>query len=552
MNRKKISNFLIENRWIVIASIFFVLWKFLLVSVLWDHRLSPPKPDDSFVYVTHIENIRQCPSVFFCKETIIPRNHPLFFSHLVYGAFFGTLANILRVSSAQVYHLSFYLGTLALLPALIFFLKSLTKDKRLVAFSLFFLALYNGGGSYHGFFWVVPSFFALLFFFLIFSFLNDEHKRWKVPLLILIPAAIYTHMLALYLIFTLFIFVILKFLATKKIDRLLLKKILFVLLVTVVVYFSLSLYFGGKSFSGNQYGIETTVKNLSKNISSAKNTASSKQATGDPPKIVQTEIKSSFSFRVEHKFQAFFSKNSFKRIEDNYFKWVFLNLFGFASFILILILLARYRQIDVLLLFSSALIFVIVSIPFQYGYRSLILLWPITFLLYAFGSWHALKFVREKTKDRRYSIVLKILIVLAISIFTLVNLIYSYNWNKFSNREANFNIDMEYARYIKKNLKKGTQLMYGSKLLDSIDDLNGLRNISRTNKIEEASYFVSLANAGKKYSNSSLDKFLEYFSRATGVSRKKTPANTPAQDQYLKDNFSLAEKFGDIEIYKRN
>lgn len=93
--------------------------------------------------------------------------------------------------------------------------------------------------------------------------------------------------------------------------------------------------------------------------------------------------------------------------------------------------------------------------------------------------------------------------------------------------------------------------MYRSKVLDSMNGLNDLQNVPKTRKIESASYYVSVKNSDKKYESSSLNDFLELFSRITGVARSSTLANPSIQDEYLKNNFYISKEFGDIEIYER-
>ena len=181
MSPTSVTSFFIRNKWLLLAAFFFIGWKIFLVHLLWDQRQIPPVPDDSSVYISHIDATLNCSNFLSCPERAISLKTYAGVDHLTYRLFFGTIGKALNLDAVTTYQLSFYIGVFILLIARILFLLRLTEgDKKLTAFLVIILSLYNGSGSYHGFFWIVPSFFAVIFFALVLSTLFDvSSKHWR-------------------------------------------------------------------------------------------------------------------------------------------------------------------------------------------------------------------------------------------------------------------------------------------------------------------------------------------------------------------------------------
>lgn len=406
---EKILSFIKNNKWIIIASIFFISWKFFLITIQFENGLGDKRFNDAFVYIKHIETIANCPSAIFCKEFMDSFDGYGGFEHLTYRLFFGTLSHILNASPLQIFYLSFYLGIILLVPTLVIFLKNINPDKKLIAFSLFFLALFNGAGSYHGFFWIVPSFFALLIFFIVFSIIIGNYKNWKIYLFLLIPALIYTHFLGLYMLSVLVFFFALKYIFTNEIDKLMLKKIFFLIIITTIFYVPTALYLKNSIYGGNPYGIESLVKNSGRNALSEKITS-----------ILNLEKKQDSTFIFKKMFPGF------EQVSTDYIDWVFPHSLALIPFFITILILIYYNQYVMLSVFFSATIFTLLSSINIFAVRSLILLWPITYLFYAYGIWFSIKFIREKIKNSKNRIILLSLLIIIVILFAVINFIYSY------------------------------------------------------------------------------------------------------------------------------
>lgn len=399
-NRYK--KFIFENKWIIIASIFFIVWKFFLISLFMENVIDFTIYDDAQVYIYHIESINKCSYGIICKDFLTSLSDNFGFEHLFYRLFIGGIAKIFHLSSQTAFIWGFYIGTILIVPVLITFLKKLTTNSNLIAFLLFFLTLFNGMGSTHGFFWVVPSFYALLLFILILSIILDKNSRWKMKLFFLVPVAIYTHTIALYFLLILPIFYALYAIMTKNIKLLLLKKIIFTLLVAAIFYLSVSLY-----IKGNPYGPESFAKDALKTLS------------GNP--------MSSVSVAEEINQKTLFP--GLDQVKKGYFDWIFYNWIGMLSLMTIILIFIYYKEYIILSLYLATALFVLLTSVNVFANRILLLLWPITFVIYALGSWHAFYFIKS-LRNITLSKILTFILFVCIILFVQINITYSYIFNK--------------------------------------------------------------------------------------------------------------------------
>ena len=109
----------------------------------------------------------------------------LFYS-VPYHFILGRIAAFFNLSSKDVFHFNFYVGIffIGIVLFLIFKNHGQTPYNYLVGFILF--AFYTGNGSYHGFFWITPSFYCILFWlFLFWSFFYSKHWYILSPIFLL-------------------------------------------------------------------------------------------------------------------------------------------------------------------------------------------------------------------------------------------------------------------------------------------------------------------------------------------------------------------------------
>jgi hypothetical protein len=403
------KKFLLNNKWTILIILFFIIWKFFLINTLFINESYAKK--DTSIYVAHINSVIECPRIIFCENPTFSFKNYTGYEHLTYRAPLGIVGKIFGLNAMETFRFSFYLGTLLIMPVLIIFLKKIgLKNDRATATGLFMLSLYNGAGGYHGFFWVAPSFFSLLLYLLIFSIIIGNYKKWKIWLIILVPLALYVHTLSLYLILSILFFYSIYSFFIKKIDRLMLKKIIFLFFITLILYIPSSLM-----IKGNPYGIETFSKEAKDSLSLNLKVDNNKKITNNP-RPTSAFIKNTFV--------------GFNSIKTDYINWVFPNIIAFVIFIAMLFLLIHYKKKILLSMYLSTFIFTLFATININAVRFLILLWPITFIVYATGFLLSIKFIEEKIQNTNKLYALKIFLFFLLICFSLFNLRYSYLYNK--------------------------------------------------------------------------------------------------------------------------
>lgn len=533
MLSKKILPFIKDNKWIIIASIFFIAWKFFLVGILWDNRMSPPEPDDSYIYIAHIESVRECPTFIFCSDSPYALNTSSGIEHLSYRLFFGTLGKILRLDSFEIFHLSFYIGIVLLILTLVYFLKALNPNKKVIAISILFLALYNGTGAYHGFYWVVPSFFSLMLFLLIFAIINLGPKHYKYLILILTPIFAYMHSMSMYLIMLLPIFFIIYSIFLKKIDKNLLKRIIFSVLIFFICYTPATIYLS--SFSkNNPYNATSLLK---------------KSYGGISTQAFQNKNNQDAGLNMGIKTEIITYLPGLPSIKRNYLNWIILNWLGVITFSTTLVILIKNKGFKLLSLYLTAVVFMLGSSIVEYGERSLALIWPLTFILFAHGSYFILRLL--KNTKFSYNSVLTILFLILIFIFFHINITYSFFWSIYQNKGADFNILPSFIEHNPKNAKKSDTIFMDPKLVKIYESLASIEKkavpLKRVFQIENATYFYYLEINQNNTTLMTKDTLLSKLARMAGLEIKKTP---PQEKIEIPENFIPYEEIGSVKIYK--
>lgn len=390
----------------MLVSALFVGWKFYLISVFFNKN-EFSRGEEALIYIGHIDSINKCSYLVFCKQFLSSLETYYGFALLSYRLFFGFIGRLLNMDSVSVFHLSFYIGILALLPALIFFLKNLETDKKLIAFLLFFLTLYNGGGS-HGFWWVVPDFFAILLIFIVYGIILGNYKHWKILLLILVPVGFYVHTMFVYLMTTTVFFYIFYSFLRKKFDTLMLKKIAFSFFVLAVFYIPTSYYLNGNPWGPETFVLKSNILTTSTNRSPGEQTAASQTPTQQNP------------------------FPGFNTVKERYFDYIFFeyNPLFIIIFIGMLFISSYYKQYQIISLYFAALAYTLISSINENADRSLTFIWPMTFLLYAYGIWFLFKLSNEIFKNRLALTAAKTFLYLGLVIFIAINVVYSYGVNQ--------------------------------------------------------------------------------------------------------------------------
>lgn len=549
LSADRIKIFLRENGWVLAAIFFFVAWKFFLVSTLWENRLIPPGPDDSFVYVLHIDSSLRCENLVSCHERAFNLDTYGGFDHLTYRVFLGAIGKIFGLDAVETYEFSFFIGTILLVGVLIFFLSRFQGATASgIAISLGALALYNGAGSYHGFFWVVPSFFALLIFFGIFGiFLDEKIQRWKLFFLFLVPAGIFTHVLGLYLLVVLPLYTGFQAIITRQIDWLQTRKILFIFLIAAVFYLPIGFYYSHVSY-GNPYGPNIIAKNIIEKASvfGSESPASKKDY---PAEEITTLVQSDPSH-----LQLF---PGWEKIYTDYFRWIFPNPLGYLALGICIFILASYRQFQLISLYFASLVFSFLASLSPHGERALILVWPITFLLYAQSARYGFSFIRERYNHKHLfrTVGLSLLFFSVISA-VFVSASYSYLWNVYLNHSRNIAIPSALTEYLVKLPREKSRVAYSVDMnfLDNYLLLNhGSNRPQKTILLTEATHYIELTPERIERDRKAYDRvFNNFFTviQTLVLFRREKGMMDEGSKLPISTFFSThpTARFGDIEI----
>jgi hypothetical protein len=522
----------IKNKWLLTASLFFILWKFFLITVLWHNRIIPPEPDDSYTYIGFIKSVKDCPQIL-CNYPYLSMTNYIGFTYLSYRIFFGVLAQIFGIDPQTIFQISFYLGTIAAIPVLTMFLKNFTQNQKLLAFSIFCLTLYNGSGSYHGFFWVVPSFFSLLLFFILFSIIFKNVKQWKLLIILILPIFIFLHPVSLYSLALFAIYYFIYFIFTKKLDLVSLKKITFTFFITLIIYLPFSYYLHYHStYKTNPLGIETVVTKI---------------ASSQPQDITDNETEK-FSIFLKLPFLTgnTFPLKSLHIMKQAYYDWLFPHWLGFIPFFLVLFVLFYYKKYKLLSFYFATIIFSLISSLHIHGYRSLIFTWPATFILYGFGFWYLFIFINDKIKQHSLSTIAKIALSFGFFVFISINLVYSLFWNQLTNQRYNHDLMKdELSAYLMENTTKKDSIAYKSKTLHSLSLNTDLLN-RHTGHRKYSKYYLIIDDAYYNFKENN-NSFFNIASKLLNIERKQ---KIRSKRQIDMSRYELEKEFGLIKIYR--
>jgi len=376
-------SYLLANRPVLGACLFFLIVQFLYSWMMW-HRGGnlPPTPADSYNYLVNISQMSQGGG-FFSD----PRQ-------LVYGSFnyFYSLISILfGISPMTTYHLFFYLGKVLLLIVWLYFISSFTKDKKIVAWSICALGAYSGTGATHGFFWVVPSFWSVLLFFLLVA-MAVRGVNFVVILLICV-LFIFAHPLSLYCLFpilvTYFVLWLKKSQVKKAFGTLAIALFIAIMVQQAIVY---SLNDNPSIGEISQFG--TVVgEGVIKGVGPTGDSVQGRKEFGGKVEIgllslndvlIKMREKSpsdDFSVKIRVPSYVYRAVPSFFELWNSYsFFFVFLPVLIIALLTLFYFILSwGYSQKDPLIIFFGAVLLTALGATIHpQGFRFLVFLWPMT------------------------------------------------------------------------------------------------------------------------------------------------------------------------------
>lgn len=389
MKKGRIGHFFTLNYDLVIGLLFFLGYRLFFTWLLWHGRTVPPEPDDSYFYLASAKHFLNANT--FEEFRLLP-----------FSLWLNFLSMFTHSNLETAYKLNFYAGPIIMFAAIYYFTRILENNRLVRLLLLMVIALYSGSGDYHGFYWVVESFYQLALFMIIFAFLINQGKTSLYKIFPICFLFIFIHPTSAFLstIFILYPFVLLLFSkkeALKALSNLL--SVFTSLIISIALYVVVGRIFP----SANSNESFQTQLGL---------------------------IKDFFSGKLNFV--------SFPIIWREYFAIFFNNFLTTITFFVMFIFVFYLKNYKLLAIYFSILIIVFLSSFVPYGSRTLGFLWPITFFIIGYflvGIWRVLSSITPKFKLAYLTIIPFVGLFSLATIFnmisiTSVNATKNYSWDR--------------------------------------------------------------------------------------------------------------------------
>lgn len=364
MKRLFTNNKVLPTLAVVAALSFFIGYRFFIANELWKGRDLPPEPDDSFTYISAARDI-ETQGTAIPDTVAIPKTSSERAKSLPYSILLVALSKTTGLSVEDVYQVTFYLGSVIAAFVFFVFLRYLFRDDLKASLGLATVTLFTGHGGYHGFFWVVPSFFSLLSLTFLLYILLAPSRRTLLLLGLTVPFFILVHPFSLYASSIFVLFVVLSSLFEQRVDRVLAIRVVMVMVFVVVT----TLAFG--MFQRTQHIGEGP--------------------TADLPSVVSQLATSRTVINVD----------AWRAIQSLYLGPLVPSLAGTSSntsanygwialgplFMIGALVLARRRSWKVLSWYGASLVFTVAATLTEFAGRTLLFLWPPTFVIASVALW---------------------------------------------------------------------------------------------------------------------------------------------------------------------
>ncbi len=477
---------------IFLALTFFIIYKFCLITLAFSGRNLVPEPDDSYTYISLINVVYE--KGLFSDSPAIPASSYLHMLYTPYVVTLAILAKVLALTPEEIFKVSFYFGTIFLALVLTYFLKNFTSNNKLVAFTIFFLALYNGSGNYHGFYWVVPSFFAFALFLILFTQLISKSGYWYVWVIFTTLLFVLIHPISIYATSIFIFWPVALSLIERKIEWAKFIRGSFIVLSSII-WFSLSrIYFLSKGIvieSESSYlGVKRAFLDYLGFLDRYIHTA------GDlPGKISSSKGLTAETISEVMPF-SYIQQDNWEIMKIEYLDILLPNPLLMLVFVTFLFVLIKKKQYWVLALYLATVLFLMVSTVTWFGYRSLGYLWPATFILLSHGIFFTMQFLHSKFKELfwRFLTVTMYLGIIAV-VLSLGTL--NFIWAKNLNLANDLVLNKDCPKFLLANTKKGEKINYEGKTAYAIFLSAGLfqRNANLIDANQQVGeYLVSAVN----------------------------------------------------------
>lgn len=455
----------------------FVMLRFFIIYILWDGRQIPPEPDDSFTYISAAQTIFEQGNIV--PHTIsLPRTSSERVKAIPYSVLLTAVGHVTDVSITTLYHIFFYVGILIIAPLLFIFLRYCTGNDFFAALLLVALSLFSGDGGYHGFFWVVPSFFGLIGFFLLFLFLIAPYRYGWFLIILGVPFTFLVHPFGLYTIPFFVVYAIFYSFFSCHFDWKFWKRIIALVLSFFLVQFLFTQF--------------QKIQHIG--IGPVANVIEATRTNFQTKKIFHEDAMSQFNLYYLNKIVPHSSNTMIATTP-------IIATFAHSIFFLLGIFALIFSKHWKLLSFYIAiLLVVIVSMISPFGPRLLLYLWPATYLVigsvvFLFSSSHRKSFAYTG---------LRVMTVLLFPLLILESTAYGFYVADSFNMKAKMPYNYGILQFLRAETHPGDYILFG-------DDFSETYIIRGGNLTDRAPILLSVDWKDQRYENEKVLGSIEYL-----------------------------------------
>lgn len=432
-----------------LGAAFFLAYRYFFTWLLWFKRTVPPEPDDSYFYLASANNWLQVQT--FEEFRLLP------FSILL-----QIIKAISNVSLEKAYEINFYLGPIIMFGALYYFLRYLEPNRKIRLFLISVLALYSGSGAYHGFYWVVPSFYQLALFFGILAILISRKKENFLKIFVLSSAFVFIHPTSILVTIIFPVFIGLTYITSRSNFKIAFSN--FQKITTSTVFAFLAYLLLSKQFAQN-----------------------------GSPQSFENNLN-----LITNLLNGNINPVSLPVIWREYFAIFFFSPLSIVAYFVIFYFVYFLKKKMVLLIFTSILPLVIIGTLIPYGARTLAFLWPITFIIMAYAIVGLYDWLRNNFPKLKFLAIIPVVFLI----------IFATNFNQISAQAINTNKNYTWDRSCPIKLKN-QNVFFTSLEASFAFNLYGLDKsrqtfLSDANSqlfVKEGNYLVKTKNGQKQTEN---------------------------------------------------
>lgn len=237
-----------------------------------------------------------------------------------------------------------------------------------------------------------------------------------------------------------------------------------------------------------------------------------------------------------------------KLLSQTYFHWLFPSWIFILPFLLSFIILLYKREIKIISLYLATFFFFIATTMLDpLGYRTALLLWPITYIFFAMSSWYGLVIIREKTRGWVKYVLLSLFVLLLI-LFFLINAAFAYFFNENINDRNNYFIESSLVNYLVSLPPQATVTFSKEFVVAEMWNLPAVRARSVPITTQPDYVITTNVNQIQEKPRSAFSQGIKFVTTKLGLSPSSHALQSPLVPP---SGYALEREFEVFSVYKR-